>query len=232
MTFGLWLATSACNENADLAKAALDGGGDSGNGGNDSGNGGNRSDGGGTMDTCPVSTEPVGACSSNGQSCGPYYGCASCTCDHGTWNCAGGSCDAAGPDSSGDDGGPDAKADGSAPPDASVLSCPETIDAYCATDSGPLTPCRQSFASVQATLPSPCNPQVMPATQETATCGGYETWSIFNVDSSYTAYYDAQSGQLVAIEYFSAPGSVTTCLAGPPTFAEPASCSNMTWYCN
>jgi hypothetical protein len=189
---GLWLATSGCTEDADLAKTSLDGG-------YDSGNGGQGSDSGAKMETS---------------------------------NCTEGSCDAGAPDASSDAGEPDAIADGSAPADGSVLSCPETIDAYCTTDSGPLTPCRRSFASVQASLPSPCNPQVMPATQETATCGGYDTLSVFNVDSSYTGYYDAQTGQLVAIVYAAAPTPGATCMAGPPTFAEPASCSNMTWYCN
>jgi hypothetical protein len=202
MALGVGLATSGCTVDADIAKTSLDGGDDSSNGGQGSDSGAKMNPG----------------------------------------NCGGSSCDAGAPDAIADGGTPDVAGDtaapnpptdGSAPADASVLlTCPETIDAYCAMDSGPLTPCRRTFGSVQATLPAPCNPQVMPATQETDTCGGYETWSVYNVDSSYTGYYDAQTGQLVAIVYYAAPTPGSSCVAGPPTFAEPASCSNGTWYCN
>jgi hypothetical protein len=116
----LGLASTGCTPDADIAKspgAAPDSGSSSGSGsGLSSGSGG---------DQCPVGTEPVGACSTNGQTCGPYYGCANCICEHGLWNCADGAC----PDASVDSGGAgvDAAYDsgGDAPtiaPDAGVIA--------------------------------------------------------------------------------------------------------------
>jgi hypothetical protein len=62
---------------------------------------------------CPVSTAPVGACSAQGQSCGPYFGCSSCTCNQSTWNC-GGSCDASLDDAPSEGAAFDAGLDGAA----------------------------------------------------------------------------------------------------------------------
>jgi hypothetical protein len=68
----------------------------SSSGANSGGDSGSKME--GSTEQCPTSAEPVGACSVEGQSCGPYFGCATCTCDQSLWNCSAGSCDAGAPD--------------------------------------------------------------------------------------------------------------------------------------
>jgi hypothetical protein len=72
----------------------------------------------------------------------------------------------------------------------------------------------ESFSGIEphpATIEAPRNRRLFP---------GYRGWRVENVDVGCSYYYDATSGDLVAV--FCEGTSTMTCLGGPPDFTEPA----------
>lgn len=109
-------------------------------GGSDSGSGSDTGQDVGAQQ-CPASSEPYGACPVDGQTCGPYFGCATCICDQGTWNCTGGSCDAGSQDAAGD--ARDGAAESSSGGDGATAFCPVACDpatSFCEASYGPPGP--------------------------------------------------------------------------------------------
>jgi hypothetical protein len=101
-------------------------------------------------------------------------------------------------------------------PNGTSLSCSESVAVYCAAPGG----CLMSWADVEA----PSAPGF--ACRTSAACEGFN-WAIEGGTDTHTTYfYDATSGNLVAvIQSGERPiGSPYACTAGPTTFKLP-SCS-------
>jgi hypothetical protein len=113
-------------------------------------------------------------------------------------------------------GGPDATAD-SAPVDAG----PDSWHG-CTGDAG-VTECQSWTPPCPTTFDGNCT--CTNCNVSVGTCGGYVTWSTSGTDTSQTAYYDADSGTLVAIVNHAIPAG-TYCIAGPADFTPPASCTS------
>jgi len=126
------------------------------------------------------------------------------------------------PDANAGDAKPDAdaveaKADadaGDAEVDSAQPFCPRSI-ATCTTTTGYCTP---TWADVLADV-SGCGNNY----DARFTCGAYYVRSIAGGEMVVRSYYDAATGQLVAIVSLSGGG----CLAGPPDFALPT-CGSIT----
>jgi hypothetical protein len=105
----------------------------------------------------------------------------------------------------------------------------ESAETSPAADSGPQ--CRQTLAEECAQRPCiaqwPTDPNTfcsLPNSQEGVSgtcdpCGAYRAFVSWGVDTALVYYYDASTGELVAI--FHVVNTTRMCFGGPPGFVEP-----------
>jgi len=94
------------------------------------------------------------------------------------------------------------------------VSCSQSIAAYCAQNS-----CFATWTDAQA-VAAACQANTPP--YMTLSCGAYLALYQFFGDGSETAYYDAATGELVAVAGFSANTGLHYCYGGPAAgFAAP-----------
>jgi hypothetical protein len=93
------------------------------------------------------------------------------------------------------------------------MPCANTVAAYCATNT-----CLMTWADVEARVCGAFGGEAVHTSAQA--CKGFNSVDTFGVDSGITYYYDATSGNLVAV--FAYGNGSDSCVAGPTTFTQPS----------
>src|SRR5580698_4269933 len=96
-----------------------------------------------------------------------------------------------------------------------VVSCSQSVAAYCAGRT--TADCAPTWSAALGDTTT-CS---FPGYAHYAACGSFDTHLIVDVDSGTTSYYDAATGNLVAIRY---AGNLQSCAAGPASITVPKVC--------